>query len=102
MTNINVVNIKYVDQSIVLTCVWGSFGFSLEDFGDLLGTFGVSLSVSWEPPWGLCERLGGIFGTKCPNKPSQIPERATQVFPKCGQASPRDPQMATKSAPRDH
>ena len=77
---------------------WLLFGWLWGPSGDFWGVSGGLLGT----PGGLGERLGSIFGTKCPKKTSQIPERAAQVLPKGGQGSPRGPQMATKSAPRDH
>ena len=70
---------------------WDAFVVLLVAFCMTLGTFwGVSGGLLGTPG-GLGERLGGISGTKCLKKTSQIPERAAQVLPKGGQGSPRGP-----------
>ena len=105
MTNLNIVNIKYVDKTSfweALGVFGSSFGYFLDDFGDLLGTSGVSLGVSWGPLGGSVSVLGTYLGRSAQRRPLKFPERAAQVLPKGGQGSPRGPQMATKSEPRDH
>ena len=62
MTNINMVNIKYVDK----TWLGEAFGVLLAALWGTLGTFRGPLRCPC--PGGLGERLGGIFGTKCHKK----------------------------------
>ena len=96
MTNINIVNIKYVDKSIVLGGVWGCFGCSLEDFGDLLGIFGVSVGVSWGPLGGSGSVLGTHLGPSAERRPLKFPKERRRCPPKVARRAQEAPRWPRK------
>ena len=96
MTKVNIANVKYVDKSIVLGGVWGCFGHCLEDLGDLLGIFGVSLGVSWGLVGGSGSILGTHLGPSAERRPLKFPKERRRCPPKVARRAQEAPRWPRK------
>ena len=76
--------------------IWGSFGCFLDDFGDLLGTSGVSLGVSCGPLGGSGSVLGTNLGPSAERRPPEFPKERHRCPPKVARRAQETPRWPLK------